>query len=68
MTRIDTSAQRAAFRQAICSRNSRIGLLLEAVADAWDAAESGLPSEVEARRWSPVIEAAVAYVAGDVSR
>lgn len=62
MTRIDTSADRAAYRAAARRHNSTIGPLLTAIADAWDAAEATTVSEAEAWRWSPVVKAALDYV------
>lgn len=63
MTRIDTRADRAEFRRAVQGRTSHIGLVLEAIADAWDQAEATDVGEGEARRWSPVVAAAREYVA-----
>lgn len=36
--------------------------LLEAIETAWVDAEAGIPSESEARRWSPVCDAAMRIV------
>jgi hypothetical protein len=45
--------------------DSRTWQLLEAVEAAWRQAEGGIPTENEARRWSPVCDAALRLAGGD---